>query len=413
MFGVLAPQCPTNLAFAPMILKKSRIFVAHQSILWYNSEDGILQRGDFLLDYSITDPGERVRLVRDVIDDADPGALTNRYLSRMADYILFASDRNQTRAERDKSHPIVTRNRSVTISKRQTSLEDVIGGLENGEDGLYSIMNRDRDLILDNRDVITQDDVERIPGMADMMDVIGRLKSQLSRSTGRTRYAIKKQLIETWQQAYLLKASHDGSTAHARVMGQVREMAHVTLDEHVTFDECGEPVSDCLISLFDPTHISFLLSYYSALKQESWEELHGDMHWLLIDLECCVDSALRDRPEMYDILVWKVDGLSNDEIGEMVRRKYGSDHSNQYISTIWRQQIPRLVADEAKRLYIWWWYKTSGRGIWKSCSRCGRSMPAHPMYFSRNGGGALYSVCKDCRKVIDISRRGDSTNGTD
>ena len=50
----------------------------------------------------------------------------------------------------------------------------------------------------------------------------------------------------------------------------VKNLTKISLDEHITIDEKGEPVSDCAVSFFNPTHICALLCNYSALKEDCY-----------------------------------------------------------------------------------------------------------------------------------------------
>ena len=82
------------------------------------------------LDYSIDSLDGRKQLVQAIIDSKEP--LSQKQLGYLADYLLFVADSRQTSREKKKSHPIITKNREVTISKRQTSLEDTVASLSNG-----------------------------------------------------------------------------------------------------------------------------------------------------------------------------------------------------------------------------------------------------------------------------------------
>lgn len=60
-----------------------------------------------------------------------------------------------------------------------------------------------------------------------------------------------------------------------------------------------------------PEHVSFLLNYYSALKQDTSDQLNNDMHWLLLDLEDLIIKVLKREEDygavrnevLYDLLV--------------------------------------------------------------------------------------------------------------
>ena len=61
--------------------------------------------------------------------------------------------------------------------------------------------------------------------------------------------------------------------------------------------------------------------------------------------------------------------------------------------------IPKLLAENAVKRYLNWYYTTQEKGKWKKCSRCGEIKLAHNLYFSKNktSKDGFYSICKDCR----------------
>lgn len=354
-----------------------------------------------MLDFSIKDPSARVELVSEICSDQTSN-LTDTYLNAMSDYILRTADAGQTSFERRQEYPTVTKNRQVTTSKRQTSLEGLVESFENGEDGLYSILGDDSQL-LDARDLITDEDIESIPTMREMHDLIGTLTNQFNEATGRRKYQLKKSIIETWQQMYLLKASVRGAWASSAVRKQVQGMGKQALPENMRLDEEDEPVSDCPVSLYNPAHVSFLLTYYTQLKNETYEDLNSDMRWLLIDLENLLDKATCDKPELREVAALKMRGVPSNELVPYVNEKYGTSHSEQYMSTIWRRIIPNLVVQEAKRHYVnHVWHNDKSR-LWKICSSCGRVLPLHQYWFPRNSPSpdGFYSKCKECRCALD------------
>ena len=113
------------------------------------------------LDYSLTTPEERVVYVKELLSKTPP-PYSNSTLKILADYMLFIHDRNQTKKERKKEHPILTPNREFTIDKRQVSYENLVEKLENGEDGIYNIIRNDKNQLLDPKDPITEEDIENI-----------------------------------------------------------------------------------------------------------------------------------------------------------------------------------------------------------------------------------------------------------
>ena len=117
------------------------------------------------LDYTLTTSEERIKCVEKLLAETPSTQLTKGYLSYMSDYILFVADRNQTKKEKQTEKPILTKNREVTVKKRQVSYEEVVSNLENGEDGIYALMSDNKNQILDPKDPISEFDIDNIPGM--------------------------------------------------------------------------------------------------------------------------------------------------------------------------------------------------------------------------------------------------------
>jgi hypothetical protein len=362
----------------------------------------IIIRKDFILnlDYSLKTPEERVECVNQVIAELGEDNVSPQYKKYMADYMLFTQDKNQTKKEHKEEHSIITRNREVTVSKRQVSFEEVVSNLENGEDGIYALITNDKNQILDHKTPLTQEDVRKMPELQSYLDVIESLKKQFAKAQGYDRYLLKRQIIEAWQQLYIVKASLMGAPAKGRTPNQVRQMVHTTLDEYIWIDENQMPQSDCMLTLFNPNHVSFLLCYYSRLKQECEEDLNSDMHYLLMDLEQLATEAIEEQyPVLWQLLIWKVDGRTNEEIQDMMQRQFGVVHNEQYFSTLWRRRIPKLISDAAKKQYLLWYFTNRQYGHWKTCGKCGETKLAHPLFFSKNNSSSdgLYSICKQCR----------------
>ena len=360
------------------------------------------------LDYTLKTPEERLACVEAIIAETPDEQLTNQYLSYMSDYILFVADKNQTKKERQEKNSIITKNREVTVNKRQVSLEEMIASLENGEDGLYALIANDKNQILDPKDKISDEDIEEIPLLRQNIDLILSLTKQFNRATGTAKYSLKNQIIETWQQMYIIKASYRGIPAKGKVSNQIKTMAHMNLNEDVTIDpETQLPVSNGILSLFNPIHVSFLLCHYTQLKEECEDDLMTDMHFLLLDLENLAEKTLaEDYPVLYDLLIWKVDGLTNEEIQEKMEKEHGETHSGQYYSSLWRKRIPKLIAEQAQKEWLIWHYTNEEYGNWKYCSRCGEYKLAHPMFFAKNSSkDSFYSLCKDCKNKTAKSKK--------
>lgn len=344
------------------------------------------------LDYSLETPEERNELVKKIIDETPPEQLTNKYLEILTDYIIFAMDK-----EERKKKKILTDNRMVTVNKRETSFQGLAARLENGEDGIYNMIANDKNIIFTPKISITQKDIDDIPALKQLREAIDLVEKQFKVATGKKKFLLKKQLIEMRQDQYVIKNAY---RQPMYFMNAVKSFNQVQLDENITITENGEVKSDGIITFFDPKHISALLCNYSKLKEDSYGRFWSDSYFLMEDLDNLVDRTLKnDYPLYYDLLIYKIDGKQNIEIQSLLQEKHGIKHSVEYISSLWRNKIPKLISEKAQEEYLVWYYTTQEYGKWKKCSRCGQVKLAHNRFFSKNktSKDGYYSICKTCR----------------
>ena len=344
------------------------------------------------LDYSLESPQERNELVKKIIDETPPEQLTNRYLEILADYIIFAMDK-----EERKKKKILTDNRMVTVNKRETSFEGLVGKLENGEDGIYNMIANDKNIIFTPKVSITQKDIDEISALRDLRSAIDRVEQEEKKAVGKKKFLLKKQLIEMRQDQYVIKNSY---RQPMYCMNAIKSFSKIDFNENITINEKGEVQSDGLITLFNPKHVSALLCNYSKLKEDCWGRFSSDSYYLMEDLDNLVERTLKEKyPLYYDLLIYKIDGKQNVEIQELLNRDHGIKHSLEYISSLWRNKIPKLLAEQAQEDYLVWYYTIKEKGKWKRCSRCGQIKLAHNRFFSKNktSRDGYYSICKECR----------------
>lgn len=110
-------------------------------------------------------------------------------------------------------------------------------------------------------------------------------------------------------------------------------------------------------------------------------------------------KALAPHPVYLSIVIHKIDGRTNAEIQELLETEHGLAYSVEYISSLWRNKIPKMIAEKAKEEYLIWYYTYKEYGQWKQCSRCGKVKLAHNRFFSKNSTSkdGWYSMCKCCR----------------
>ena len=121
---------------------------------------------------------------------------------------------------------------------------------------------------------------------------------------------------------------------------------------------------------------------------------------MIQDLENLIDEVFeKEYPLYYDLIIYKIDGKTNEEIQTLLLRDHGIKHSIEYLSSLWRKKIPKMIADAAQKQWLIWYYTNVERGKWKKCSRCKEIKLAHNIFFSKNNTSkdGFYSICKECR----------------
>ena len=352
------------------------------------------------LDYTLQTAQERSDFVSGVLQETNPEKITSKYLEILSDYIIFAMDK-----EERKQKNILTENRMITVNKRETSCQGLVMKFENGEDGLYNLITNDKNILLTPKTSITQKDIDDIEPLRVLREAIEIVEKEEKAATGKRKFLLKKQLIEMRQDQYSIKSAYKPPMY---ATGMVKSFVKADLSENITMNECQEPVSDGFISFFNPFHISALLCNYSLLKEESYGNFMNDCYYLMQDLDNLIERTLKDKyPLYYDLLIYKIDGKQNTEIQELLDKDWGIKHSIEYISSLWRNKIPKLIAEQAKEDYIMWYYTTQERGQWKKCSRCGQIKLAHNRFFSKNktSKDGFYSICKDCRNAKTTKKK--------
>lgn len=373
-----------------------------------NDKDAAAQVNDALdktknelkLDYTLQDPGARNELVKKIIEQTPPQRLTPKYLQLLADYLVFAMDK-----EERKKKNIITDNRMVTVNKRETSFEGLVEKFQNGEDGIYNIITNDKNIIFTPKISITEEDIQTIPGMKQLRDAIAQIEAQEKVATGKRRFLLKKQLIEMRKDQYVLKSTFK---APIYCLNATKSFNHIALEEKISVNEDGSLKIEGNFSLLNPDHVSAVLCNYSRIKQECWGQFSSDAYYMIQDLEKLVDETLeKDFPLYYDLLIYKIDGKTNEEIQSLLERDYGVRHSVEYISSLWRNKIPKMIAEQARKDWLIWHYTFEEKGQWKKCSRCGQIKLAHNMFFSKNNTSkdGFYSICKDCRNAKTKAKR--------
>lgn len=342
------------------------------------------------LDYTLESPEERKQLVEKILEEC-PNP-TPQYLETLADYLVLCMEKQEK-----KERKLLTENRMATVNKRETSFEGLVSQLENGEDGIYNMITNNKNQIFQPKVMITKKDVEEIPGLAQLREAIKMWEEKLKTASGRDAFIIKSAIIELRKDQYVIKDAYRKPIIPKNI---TRSKHFIPLESDFWFDDDGYVIPEG-VSLCDPKVVSAILCNYSLMKQESWGEFEKDLWYLMQEFDEVADAALKDYP-LYDrICEYKVDGLQNIDIQEKIQLEFGIKHSVEYISSLWRNKIPKLIASEAEDRLLNWYFLNEMKGKYKKCSRCGEIKLAHNKYFSKNktSKDGFYSICKCCRNA--------------
>lgn len=349
------------------------------------------------MDWTLESPEERRDKVQEIIDNTPPEKLTPYYLTKMADYMLYAIDKQEKKT--GQKNNILTDNHMVTVNKRELSFEGLSEKLEGGESAVHNIIANDKNIIFSKRAPITKKDLEEIPYLKELRQEIKKLREVLKTKTGKEAYILGQQIKELSQDQYIIKDSFRKPIRFTHSLNYSSN-SEIDLSEEIWIDENGEIQHKGFVNLFNPKHISLLLQYYTKIKENAYDSFTSDFHWILEDLENYTSRALEDKyPMYYDLLVYKIDGMKNIDIQKKLQEDYGIKHSVEYISALWRNKIPKLIAEEAEKDWLLWYYTVKEKGKWKKCSRCGEIKLAHNKFYSKNrtSKDGFYSICKECR----------------
>lgn len=342
------------------------------------------------LDYTLKTVEERKAFVEKLLSELEEEP-NNAYLEILADYLVVPVER----AER-KERKILTDNRMATITKRETSLEGLVSQLENGEDGIYNLINESKSTLLQPKISITKKDLEEIPYLAQLRDSIKRWETMLKTAEGKEAFTIKKALIEMRKDQYLIKSAYRKSVVPTKL---IRSHSYITLEDKYKIDPETAEIKYWEFSLCDPKICQVILCNYSKLKQDAWGEFESDIYFMMEDFDKLASQALADYPLLERIVECKIDCKLNADIQNILDEEFNKRHSLEYISSLWRNKIPQLIAEQAELQLLDWYYLNVEKGKYKKCNRCGQIKLAHNKYFSKNktSKDGWYSICKCCR----------------
>lgn len=284
------------------------------------------------------------------------------------------------------------------IREHETSYQSLSAKFEAGADAIEALSQSrsvTNEKITRKPRAITQRDLDEIPGLRDRLEAAQLWKEIQKSSTGRRAWIAAKAFREDKALCYELRDMHQGVNLSSSPPTQAPLPQEYPVKEWIDSDGTIHYEG---ASLMKKSLCRELLQSYIKLKGKNWGKFN-DMWFLIMDFENCLFEALEDKPIYQAITEYKWSSMSNNEIAQELYAEFGKQYTPEYISNIYCNKIPELIAEKATDNFIDYWQMYEEKGTYKTCSCCGRVLIAHPRFFNRNSTSkdGFYSQCKTCR----------------
>ena len=350
------------------------------------------------IDYSTDKLDERKKIVDDILKELENGIdlsnisqEVNYLLERLANYLIYSSRKEWRRRK----------NREKRINKKEVLVEDVNVHIETMRKKVEdrSTYNLNPQITIFKNDIIKYKDIRQVYHAIHLYQNIKVLAKNRKNI-----FLINRAISYLRNDAKLIKKSLVGLIEPNNIITDCKEKYSFDNDTGY-FDEDGNYVlvSENQLDYGNKKHIYHLIKFYSALKQENYENNQSDIKHILFFLEYLIDNAEITNRER-DIVIWTIDGFSQDEICGLLKEKYGL---NWYGDTLSRSfdSICGKIADFYEKDYEDWFYTFVAKGKYKTCSKCGQVKLANERYFYKREDSAdgLHNICIKCMKIKDLS----------
>lgn len=191
------------------------------------------------------------------------------------------------------------------------------------------------------------------------------------------------------------------SNATARSSRQ--DIKQTQIEEHSCQNEDGLHERAVTFDLRDPNSWLQLLPYYNTiynakLEAEERHDIESEAPALWNTIQYYFDRALM-QAEYRLIVEMKSENWRNEDINNELRRRNLKTFSVNYISTIYKKRIPKLLAQAVEAHYELA-LALDQPDEWKHCSKCGKLLHLDSNHFRRLGKSkdGFVGSCKQCDK---------------
>ena len=418
----------------------------------------------YSLDYNIERDVDRLVAVNNILDTLDS---TPSYteLEQMASYILYGKDENglnavQRKETTDSEKRYGTFNRAA--DKQMRSLDAILDNPLADQQSLKPV--EERYVYLKKHSTIKKPKYDKktgalidigdadIPGMTELWDCIKRLEHVLAVGEGKVPpdedtelitdsyklYKLRHQIADMRLHQYYLKdaykptikflavrppqpQTYDWNTdsfywiSYQEWYHRVNESWRTSLSRDIADYETRENTNTHQLEVkwivrrhtFDwenPWHIRHLITYYSDIAMQFYDNLYADGRTLVKDFDRYQDMADLSPVRQY-VLTRGIDKAPYSQIAAELQEIFGLKYNENRIGVILHKEIPEKIAAAATKHRLLLDVPIRER---KRCFRCGRYLPRHPLFFGSNRGrkDGLASNCKECERKRRIEKGG-------
>lgn len=373
------------------------------------------------LDYGLYSDGERVQLTSKLLDDPKvqnnldlENASIQKQLEGMANYILYGKHDDTEKSIVDKKEVFIKSKYSSFQKKEPESLDQLRESLHFNEAEIKPLDKKNS--YTKPKQVISRTKDADIPGIDELWETIDQMQRIYDISTkkaepteeeilngkilsGLALYKWRHWLIDVRRHQFYLKDSYKKQIKFINVAPTSTDYIDWENDSQYTLpDGTKKLVREHTIDFTNLDHIYHLLEFYGQIRQATYDDLNAPSRYLLDSLEEIIDKTNLPDSRM-DILMMKVEKKTNLRIKEMLQLKYGLNYSENYISTIWKQEICKKIAAQAD-IEVDKYNCRNYAKAWKRCRCCGEYKLADEREFVKKNTtkDGLSTRCKECDK---------------
>lgn len=404
------------------------------------------------LDFSIVSSDDRSQFVNQFFTDNPDYKPTQNELDTISNYILYGKDADGTSVVDRGEVEIETKYGSYAKRKAE-SLDELMETPGFNENTIVS-----KYIYRHPKQSIDREADADIPGMKELWQAIDRLAYVLDVYAGKTEvdptqpaipvytqtdlYKLKHHLIDMRKQQYVLKDTHKStehtfnpnvhkaSTAAAPSPSEIDwdsywfyPLGLRTMPQDGRFDNPFDYAAtltpwDRLQRLDDPAlrnrnvidftnadHIYLLAKQYQDLSIAGEQDPDGLGTAIIdtLDFYAARAQLVDSRQEIWDL---KCAQWANSAIRDRVNEKFGTSYNENYISTLFKQNICGDIA-EAARLHADYFLNRDDTMAWKICTCCGERKLRDAREFMRKSKSSdgLASRCKRCESKVRAERK--------